>query len=96
MLARNVARLPRTPGAQLWLVSAPGNGPAKEMLEKSAFRGRVSRLRALHHALDRAIIPWSFPPCGDRRHKQGIKRCAAVAAGLYSATLDDELLERWA
>ncbi|EDG6972695.1 MASE1 domain-containing protein [Salmonella enterica] len=94
MLARNVAP-PRTPEAtSFWLVSLRLWTSEGEVLEERAFRAGLAD-SALHHALDRRVFHEFFHHAATAVASKGLSVALPLsAAGLYSATLIDELLEQ--
>ncbi|EFT8133449.1 diguanylate cyclase [Salmonella enterica] len=94
MLARNVAP-PRTPEAtSFWLVSLRLWTSEGEVLEERAFRAGLAD-PALHHALDRRVFHEFFHHAATAVASKGLSVALPLsAAGLYSATLIDELLEQ--
>ncbi len=94
MLARNVAP-PRTPEAtSFWLVSLRLWTSEGEVMEERAFRAGLAD-SALHHALDRRVFHEFFHHAGTAVASKGLSVALPLsAAGLYSATLIDELLEQ--
>lgn len=94
MLARNVA-LPRTPEAtSFWLVSLRLWTSEGEVMEERAFRAGLAD-SALHHALDRRVFHEFFHHAATAVAGKGLSVALPLsAAGLYSATLIDELLEQ--
>lgn len=94
MLARNVAP-PRTPEAtSFWLVSLRLWTSEGEVMEERAFRAGLAD-SALHHALDRRVFHEFFHHAATAVASKGLSVALPLsAAGLYSATLIDELLEQ--